>query len=139
MKSKQNAAPQIDISCGGHAPILGALYHAPGAIARHDAVAWGYGRGADQRAETVEILDLDERRCDAPAVRRMNVNVDVRIAAQASFLHVAVGNIQIRQQQLELIEIRVRLLSGTDVGLRNNLQQRSAGAVQVDEAVAAAA
>lgn len=47
------ACPTIDISCGGHAPIVGALYHAPGAIARHDAIAWGYGHGADQRG--VEI------------------------------------------------------------------------------------
>src|ERR1700678_3932531 len=45
--------PSIDMTCGGHAPILGALYHEPGAIARHDAVAWGYGRGADRRG--VEI------------------------------------------------------------------------------------
>ena len=30
-------------------PILGALYHPPGAIARHDAVAWGYARGATMR------------------------------------------------------------------------------------------
>jgi sarcosine oxidase subunit beta len=52
------ACPQIDISCGGHAPILGALYHAPGSIARHDAVAWGYGRGADARG--VEIHDSTE-------------------------------------------------------------------------------
>jgi sarcosine oxidase subunit beta len=34
-------------------PILGALYHPPGAIARHDAVAWGYARGAAERG--VEI------------------------------------------------------------------------------------
>ncbi len=40
--------PMIDITCAGHAPIVGALYHEPGAIARHDAVAWGYGRGADR-------------------------------------------------------------------------------------------
>ncbi|HUD27025.1 MAG TPA: FAD-dependent oxidoreductase [Burkholderiaceae bacterium] len=49
----KRACPQIDLSCGGHAPILGALYHAPGAIARHDAVAWGYARGASERG--VEI------------------------------------------------------------------------------------
>lgn len=49
----QKACPYMDISCGGHAPVLGALYHAPGSIARHDAVAWGYGRGADARG--VEI------------------------------------------------------------------------------------
>jgi sarcosine oxidase subunit beta len=49
----RKASPQIDLSCGGHAPIMGALYHAPGAVARHDAVAWGYGRGASMRG--VEI------------------------------------------------------------------------------------
>src|SRR5918992_445833 len=36
------ACPPIDLTCGGDAPIMGALYHPPGAIARHDAVAWGY-------------------------------------------------------------------------------------------------
>jgi sarcosine oxidase, subunit beta len=54
----KRACPQIDLSCGGHAPILGALYHAPGAIARHDAVAWGYGRGASRRG--VEIHQQTE-------------------------------------------------------------------------------
>ena len=34
-------------------PVLGALYHPPGAIARHDAVAWGYAKGATMRG--VEI------------------------------------------------------------------------------------
>lgn len=57
------ACPRIDLSCGGHAPILGALYHAPGSIARHDAVAWGYGRGADQRGveihQQTEVLGVD--------------------------------------------------------------------------------
>jgi len=57
------ACPHLDLSCGGHAPILGALYHAPGAIARHDAVAWGYGRGADRRGveihQKTEVLGID--------------------------------------------------------------------------------
>ncbi|RTL49365.1 MAG: FAD-dependent oxidoreductase [Rhodocyclaceae bacterium] len=59
----KKAVPQIDISCGGHAPIMGALYHAPGSVARHDAVAWGYGRGADQRGveihQQTEVLSID--------------------------------------------------------------------------------
>lgn len=59
----KQAAPMIDLSCGGHSPILGALYHAPGAVARHDAVAWGYGRGADQRGveihQRTEVLGID--------------------------------------------------------------------------------
>jgi sarcosine oxidase subunit beta len=50
--------PMIDITCAGHAPIVGALYHEPGAIARHDAVAWGYGRGADRMG--VEIHQQTE-------------------------------------------------------------------------------
>ncbi len=54
----QKACPMIDMTCGGHAPIMGALYHAPGSIARHDAVAWGYGRGADLRG--VEIHQQTE-------------------------------------------------------------------------------
>lgn len=54
----QKACPQMDLSCGGHAPVMGALFHAPGSIARHDAVAWGYGRGADQRG--VEIHQQTE-------------------------------------------------------------------------------
>lgn len=52
------ACPQLDISCSGKAPILGALYHAPGSVARHDAVAWGYARGADERG--VEIFQNTE-------------------------------------------------------------------------------
>jgi len=59
----KRACPQIDLSCGGHAPILGALYHAPGAIARHDAVAWGYGRGASERGveihQQTEVTGID--------------------------------------------------------------------------------
>lgn len=59
----KEAVPMIDLSCAGHAPILGALYHAPGSVARHDAVAWGYGRGADQRGveihQQTEVLGID--------------------------------------------------------------------------------
>ncbi len=62
-----DALPMMDLSCGGRAPVLGALYHAPGAIARHDAVAWGYGRGADRRGveihqqTAVRSIELEDR------------------------------------------------------------------------------
>jgi len=45
--------PYMDLSCGGTAPVAGALFHPPGSIVRHDAVAWGYAREADRRG--VEI------------------------------------------------------------------------------------
>jgi sarcosine oxidase subunit beta len=38
--------PQLNLSDDVRHPILGALYHPPGATARHDAVAWGYARAA---------------------------------------------------------------------------------------------
>lgn len=40
--------PQIDMTGGGKRPVLGAAYHPPGSIIRHDAVVWGYA-GAAQR------------------------------------------------------------------------------------------
>jgi sarcosine oxidase subunit beta len=37
----------MDTSEHARYPILGALYHPPGGIIRHDAVVWGFARGAD--------------------------------------------------------------------------------------------
>ena len=56
-------APSLDTSDHPRYPILGALYHPPGGIVRHDAVVWGYARAADhmgvemhQRTEVLDIL-----------------------------------------------------------------------------------
>jgi sarcosine oxidase subunit beta len=40
--------PQLNVSPDAAFPIMGALYHPPGGIIRHDAVVWGYARGADR-------------------------------------------------------------------------------------------
>jgi sarcosine oxidase subunit beta len=40
--------PELDLSDHPTWPILGALYHAPGGVIRHDAVVWGLARGADR-------------------------------------------------------------------------------------------
>jgi sarcosine oxidase subunit beta len=45
--------PELNLSQDVTWPIMGALYHAPGGIIRHDAVVWGLARGADRRG--VEI------------------------------------------------------------------------------------
>jgi sarcosine oxidase, subunit beta len=46
-------------------PILGALYHPPGGIIRHDAVVWGFARGADACGAEIhpytEVLGLEKR------------------------------------------------------------------------------
>jgi sarcosine oxidase subunit beta len=45
--------PGLDVSDRPHQPVLAGLYHPPGGIIRHDAVVWGYARGADRQG--VEI------------------------------------------------------------------------------------
>lgn len=45
--------PVMHVSDDARYPILGALYHPPGAIARHDAVAWGYAKEAMRRGVEV--------------------------------------------------------------------------------------
>ncbi len=54
----QRLCPQINISDDVTYPIMGALYHPPGGIIRHDAVVWGYARGADRHG--VEIHPYTE-------------------------------------------------------------------------------
>ena len=43
----QKLAPAMHVSDDAVHPITGALYHPPGGIIRHDAVVWGFARGAD--------------------------------------------------------------------------------------------
>ena len=44
-------------------PIMGALYHPPGGIIRHDAVVWGFARGADRGGveihQDTEVLGME--------------------------------------------------------------------------------
>ena len=50
--------PNLQLSEDVRYPILGGLWHADGATARHDAVAWGYAKGACERG--VELHQLTE-------------------------------------------------------------------------------
>jgi sarcosine oxidase subunit beta len=43
----QELAPTMYVGPDATFPIMGALYHPPGGIIRHDAVVWGFARGAD--------------------------------------------------------------------------------------------
>ena len=55
--------PHLDTSERTRYPILGALYHPPGGIIRHDAVNWGYARGADALGvhihQNTEVVGID--------------------------------------------------------------------------------
>jgi sarcosine oxidase subunit beta len=56
-------APFLDVSPAARYPILGALWHPPGGIIRHDAVVWGYARGASALGahihQNTEVTGID--------------------------------------------------------------------------------
>lgn len=65
----QAVCPQLDMMAGGARPILGAAYHPPGGIIRHDAVAWAYASNAQrlgvdihQGTEVVGVV-VEKGRC----------------------------------------------------------------------------
>jgi sarcosine oxidase subunit beta len=55
--------PFLDTSAHPRYPILGALYHPPGGIIRHDAVVWGYARAAAAQGvhihQDTEVTGID--------------------------------------------------------------------------------
>ncbi|MDQ2639121.1 MAG: FAD-dependent oxidoreductase [Pseudomonadota bacterium] len=81
------ALPMMDMTAGGHAPILGALLHAPGAVARHDAVAWGYARAAErlgvQIHQQTEVLGIDTAGGHVTGVRTTAGDIATRCVVSA--------------------------------------------------------
>lgn len=76
--------PQIDLDAGGKGhPIIGASYHPPGAVVRHDAVVWGYAAAAQRLGVHVH------EGCEVTGITRENGRAtgietkDGRIAAGA--------------------------------------------------------
>ena len=55
--------PNLRMDEDSRYPILGGLWHADGATARHDAVAWGYAKGACERGvelhQCTEVIGID--------------------------------------------------------------------------------
>jgi sarcosine oxidase subunit beta len=75
-------APPLDVSTGTRYPILGALYHPPGGIIRHDAVVWGYARGADrygvQLHQQTEVLGIETSSGQVRTVRTTRGDIATR-------------------------------------------------------------
>ncbi|MDG4903113.1 MULTISPECIES: sarcosine oxidase subunit beta [unclassified Mesorhizobium] len=55
VKEIKRLVPALDVSGSARFPILGGLMQPRAGTARHDAVAWGYARGADRRG--VDIIE----------------------------------------------------------------------------------
>ena len=83
--------PQLDLSQKPTWPIMGALYHAPGGIIRHDAVVWGYARGADRggvelhQDTAVTGLETSGGRVTAVQTNRGRIEAGVVVSATAGW------------------------------------------------------
>ncbi|CAA9368798.1 MAG: Sarcosine oxidase beta subunit [uncultured Nocardioidaceae bacterium] len=83
--------PHMDVSDAARYPILGALYHPPGGIIRHDAVVWGYARAADHLGahlhQDTEVTGIDVAGGRVRGVRttRGDIGADVVINATAGW------------------------------------------------------
>jgi sarcosine oxidase subunit beta len=81
--------PCLNLSEDVRYPILGALYHEPGSIARHDAVAWGYAIGAAARGvelhQKTEVIAINKAngRVTEIVTDRGTVRCDVAMQAVA--------------------------------------------------------
>ncbi len=86
--------------------------------------------------EGVEVLHLD---LGAELLLADRPHTDVGLAAHRAFLHVGCADAQVAQDLLELDQVGARFFGRANVRLGDDLQQRHAGTVQVDEGHRAAA
>lgn len=83
--------PELDLSDRPAFPIMAALYHPPGGVIRHDAVVWGYARGADRLGVEIhpstEVTDVVVRDGRVTGVRtnRGDISAPVVISAVAGW------------------------------------------------------
>ena len=81
-------APPIDVSSDTRYPILGALHHPPGGIIRHDAVVWGYARGADlfgvEMHQQTEVLGIDTSAGQVKTVRTNRGDISTNVVVNCT-------------------------------------------------------
>ncbi len=80
-------APGLNMSEDVRYPIIAGLWHADGATARHDAVAWGYAKGACERGvelhQLTEVQDIEVTEGRVTAVKTDRGRVECGVAVQA--------------------------------------------------------
>src|SRR5207245_3629575 len=83
--------PDLDLTDSPRYPIQGALYHPPGGIIRHDAVVWGFARGADRGGVEIhpytEVTGIERQNGRVTGVRtnRGNIACDAVVSATAGW------------------------------------------------------
>ncbi len=87
----KSLVPAMDVSKAAHAPIQAALYHPPGGIIRHDAVVWGYARGADRMGieihphTEVQAIDTDNGEISAVHTSRGRIATNIVVNATSGW------------------------------------------------------
>ncbi|HLQ55292.1 MAG TPA: FAD-dependent oxidoreductase [Streptosporangiaceae bacterium] len=80
--------PFLDVSAAARYPVLGALWHPPGGIIRHDAVVWGYARGASARGvhlhQNTEVTGIDVADGRVRGVRTSRGDIATRVVLNAT-------------------------------------------------------
>ena len=80
--------PFLDVSPAARYPVLGALWHPPGGIIRHDAVVWGYARGASARGvhlhQDTEVTGIDVAGGRVRGVRTSRGDIATRVVLNAT-------------------------------------------------------
>ncbi len=89
--------PELDLSDHPTWPIMGALYHPPGGIIRHDAVVWGFARGADRGGVEIhpytEVTGIERSNGRAVGVRtnRGDISCGAVVSATAGWSTLVAG------------------------------------------------
>jgi sarcosine oxidase subunit beta len=89
--------PELDLSQKPTWPIMGALYHPPGGIIRHDAVVWGFARGADRagieihQGTEVTGVERSNGRVTGVKTNRGDIDCDVVVSATAGWSTLSCG------------------------------------------------
>jgi len=86
-KTVRELVPNLNMSEDVRFPIIAGLWHADGATARHDAVAWGYARGACERGvelhQLTEVQEVETSSGRVTAVRTNRGRVECGSVVQA--------------------------------------------------------
>jgi sarcosine oxidase subunit beta len=81
-------APPVDVSAAARYPVLGALWHPPGGIIRHDAVVWGYARGASALGthihQETKVTGIDVTSDQVTGVRTSRGDIATRVVLNAT-------------------------------------------------------
>src|SRR5437899_3836675 len=80
--------PELNLADEVTWPIMGALYHPPGGIIRHDAVVWGYARGADRGGAEIhpytEVTGIERTNGRVTGVRTNRGDVECETVVSAT-------------------------------------------------------